>query len=136
MFNQNISQKPNLKIHQKINSNLINSIKILQMSSHELAEYTQTEIEKNPFLIYSQPNTNINKMPDIDSYSKNSNIKEWLYEQSSFISVNTWGQKLVKYFIENLDNKGFCKISMQDASRITQTSLSQSILVLETTTSR
>ena len=47
MLKQNISQRPSLKINQKINSNIINSIKILQMSSNELFEYTQKEIEKD-----------------------------------------------------------------------------------------
>ena len=92
MLKQNISQRPSLKINQKINSNIINSIKILQMSSNELFEYTQKEIEKNPFLISNKNNLYNDRVIDIDKYSKNDNVKEWLYEQSSFISVNKkWG---------------------------------------------
>ena len=49
MLKQNISQIPNLKINQKINSTQINSIKILQMSAIELENYTRSEIEKTLF---------------------------------------------------------------------------------------
>ena len=130
MLKQNISQRPSLKINQKINSNIINSIKILQMSSNELLEYTQKEIEKNPFLISNKNNLYNDRVIDIDKYSKNDNVKEWLYEQSSFISVNIWGEKLVNCFIENIDDKGFCKISLEEAALQTKTSLEQSNLVL------
>ncbi len=130
MLKQNISQRPSLKINQKINSNIINSIKILQMSSNELVEYTQKEIEKNPFLIANKNNSYNYREVDIDKYAKNSNVKEWLYEQSSFISVNTWEEKLVKCFIENINDKGFCKISIEEAALLTKTSLKQSKLVL------
>ena len=130
MLKQNISQRPSLKINQKINSNIINSIKILQMSSNELFEYTQKEIEKNPFLISNKNNLYNDRVIDIDKYSKNDNVKEWLYEQSSFISVNKWGEKLVNCFIENINDKGFCKISIEEAALQTKTSLKQSNLVL------
>ena len=130
MLKQNITQRPSLKINQRINFNIINSIKILQMSSNELAEYTQKEIEKNPFLISNKKNLYNDSTIDIDNYAKNSNVKEWLYEQSSFISVNIWGEKLVNCFIENIDDKGFCKISLEEAALQTKTSLEQSNLVL------
>jgi len=130
MLKQNISQRPSLKINQKINSNIINSIKILQMSSNELTEYTQKEIEKNPFLISNKSNSYNDRAIEIDNYAKSSNVKEWLYEQSSFISVNIWGEKLVNCFIENINDKGFCKISAEEAALQTKTSLEQSNLVL------
>src|SRR6056300_630306 len=101
MFKQNISQIPSLKINQKINSNLINSIKILQMSANELEVYTRSEIEKNPFLISSKKYNETNINNSIENYSEEFNVKEWLYQQSSFISINSWGQKLVKVYIEN-----------------------------------
>ena len=130
MLKQNISQRPSLKINQKINSNIINSIKILQMSSNELTEYTQKEIEKNPFLISNKSNSYNDRAIEIDNYAKSSNVKEWLYEQSSFISANIWGEKLVNCFIENINDKGFCKISLEEAALQTKTSLEQSNLVL------
>ena len=70
MLKQNISQRPSLKINQKINSNIINSIKILQMSSNELTEYTQKEIEKNPFLISNKSNSYNDRAIEIDNYAK------------------------------------------------------------------
>ena len=130
MLKQNISQRPSLKINQKINSNIINSIKILQMSSNELTEYTQKEIEKNPFLISNKSNSYNDRAIEIDNYAKSRNVKEWLYEQSAFISVNIWGEKLVNCFIENINDKGFCKISVEEAALQTKTSLEQSNLVL------
>ena len=129
MLKQNISQIPNLKINQKINSTQINSIKILQMSAIELENYTRSEIEKNPFLISSKKYNEINDN-NIDNYSENINIKEWLYQQSSFISINKWAQKLVEVFIENINNKGFCNLSTKDAAKMTQTTDEQSKYVL------
>ncbi|MFP6779136.1 MAG: RNA polymerase factor sigma-54 [Alphaproteobacteria bacterium] len=131
MLKQNISQRPSIKINQKINSNIINSIKILQMSSNELTEYTQKEIEKNPFLISNKKKSYNDTDINIDNYAKNSNVKEWLYEQSSFISLNIWGEKLVQCFIENINDKGFCKISIEEAALETKTSLRQAKLVLK-----
>ena len=60
---------------------------------------------KNPFLISNKNNSNNDREIGIDTYAKNSNVKEWLYEQSAFISVNTWGEKLVNCFIENINDK-------------------------------
>jgi len=130
MFKQNISQIPSLKINQKINSNLINSIKILQMSANELEVYTRSEIEKNPFLISSKKYNETNINNSIENYSEEFNVKEWLYQQSSFISINSWGQKLVKVYIENINNKGFCNLSTKEAALITNTSKAQSKFIL------
>jgi RNA polymerase sigma-54 factor len=131
MLKQNILQKPNLRINQKINASIINSIKILQMSANELTKYTQIEIEKNPFLISPKPHSVTINVQGIDNYKKNKSLKEWLYEQSSFISTSIWGEKLVEVFIENLDSSGFCQISSKEASYITGASLSQSDAVLK-----
>ena len=130
MFKQNISQIPSLKINQKINSNLINAIKILQMSANELEVYTRSEIEKNPFLISSKKYNETNINNSIENYSEEFNVKEWLYQQSSFISINSWGQKLVKVYIENINNKGFCNLSTKEAALITNTSKAQSKFIL------
>ena len=130
MLKQNISQIPNLKINQKINPSQINSIKILQMSAIELEDYTRLEIEKNPFLISSKKYNETNDNDNIDNYSEDINIKEWLYQQSSFISINKWAQKLVKVFIENINSKGFCNLSIKDAAKMTQTTEEQSKYVL------
>ena len=130
MFKQNISQIPSLRINQKINSNLINAIKILQMSANELEVYTRSEIEKNPFLISSKKYNETDENNNIENYSEEFNIKEWLYQQSSFLSINSWGQKLVKVYIENINDKGFCNLSTKEAALITNTSKAQSKFIL------
>ena len=130
MLKHNLSQIPSLKINQKINPTQINSIKILQMSANELEDYTRSEIEKNPFLISSKKDNETNNDNNIDNYSENINIKEWLYQQSSFISINKWAQNLVEVFIENITSKGFCTLSIKDAAKMTQTSEGQSKYIL------
>ncbi len=131
MLKQTFSQKPNIKINHKINSNIINSIKILQMSSNEIDAFTKKEIEKNPFLLSSKSFFGTNENSDIENQSKNDNIKEWLYQQSSLICLNHKNQRLVQVYIENLDNFGYCKITASEAASLTKTSteLSNKILL-------
>ena len=131
MLKQTFSQKPNIKINHKINSNIINSIKILQMSSNEIDAFTKKEIEKNPFLLSSKKKFGTNKNSNIENQSKNDNIKEWLYQQSSLICLNHKNQRLVQVYIENLDNFGYCKITASEAASLTKTSteLSNKILL-------
>ena len=131
MLKQNILQTPRLKINQKINSSIINAIKILQMSANELEAYTKSEVEKNPFLITSHKNHEANENNNVENYSENVNIKEWLYQQTSFISATTWAERLVKVFIESIDNNGFCKLSIEEAAVIAQTTASQSKFIFE-----
>ena len=78
MLKQTFSQKPNIKINQKINNNIINAIKILQMSFNEIEDFTKKEIENNPFLLPSKPF--YETYENINNKSKNKNVKEWLYE--------------------------------------------------------
>ena len=131
MLKQTFSQKLNIKINHKINSNIINSIKILQMSSNEIDAFTKKEIEKNPFLLSSKSFFGTNENSDIENQSKNDNIKEWLYQQSSLICLNHKNQRLVQVYIENLDNFGYCKITASEAASLTKTSteLSNKILL-------
>ena len=130
MHKYNLSQKPSLKINQKINSNIITAIKILQMSANELEAYTLTEIEKNPFLISNKKYNEHYENNNIENYSEDLGIKEWLYQQSSYISINSWGQRLVKVYIENINDKGFCNLSTEEAAVMAKTSKAHSKLVL------
>tara|TARA_B110000238_G_scaffold151488_1_gene163470 strand:+ start:2951 stop:4243 length:1293 start_codon:yes stop_codon:yes gene_type:complete len=131
MQKQTFSQKPNIKINQKINSNIINAIKILQMSSSEIDEFTRKEIEKNPFLLPSKKPYYSDENSNIDNQAKKNNIKEWLYQQSSLIASNNSEEKLIEIYIENLDNFGFCKITSNEAAELSNTSevLSSKILL-------
>ena len=130
MLKQTFSQKPNIKINQKINSNIINAIKILQMSSNEIDTFTKNEIEKNPFLLPFKNSYVSNENTNIENQSKNSNVKEWLYQQSSLIASNYEEEVLIKVYIENLDNFGFCKITSTEAAQLSNTSEEQSNLIL------
>jgi len=131
MLKQTFSQKINIKNHQKINSNLINAIKILQMSSNEIDAFTKNEIEKNPFLLPSKNSYISNQNLNIENQSKTKNVKEWLYQQSSLIASNNEEEVLVKNYIENLDNFGFCKITSTEAAQLSNASeeISNTILL-------
>ena len=131
MLKQTFSQKINIKNHQKINSNIINAIKILQMSSNEIDAFTKNEIEKNPFLLPSKNSYISNQNLNIENQSKTKNVKEWLYQQSSLIASNNEEEVLVKTYIENLDNFGFCKITSTEAAQLSNASeeISNTILL-------
>ena len=92
MLKQTFSQKPNIKINQKINNNIINAIRILQMSFNEIEDFTKKEIEKNPFLLSSKRFNESDE--NINNQSKNKNVKEWLYLQSSLIASNEKKERL------------------------------------------
>ena len=131
MVKQKFSLKQNIRINQKININIINAIKILQMSVSEVGEFTRKEIDKNPFLLAPNPLHQTNDFSILENQSKNLNIKEWLYQQSSFLSINIVNERLIESYIENLDNFGFCKITPKDAAILTNTSegLANTILI-------
>ena len=130
MLKQTFSQKPNIKINQKINNNIINAIKILQMSSREINDFIIKEIEKNPFLLPSKNSYVSNQNSNLENLSKNNNIKEWLYQQSSLIASNNTEEVLIKIYIENLDDFGFCRITSAEAAKLSNTSEEQSNTIL------
>ena len=130
MLKQNFYQKPKITINQKINSNIINAINILQMSSNEIDNFIRQEIEKNPFLLSSKSSYKSIKDPNIDNQKKNYNIKEWLYQQSSLIASDREEEVLIEIYIENLDNFGFCRITPSEAAQLGKTSKIKSNEVL------
>ena len=130
MLKQIFSQKPKITINQKINSNTINAIKVLQMSSNEVDNFIRQEIEKNPFLLPSKDSYTSIKDPSIENQTKNYNIKEWLYQQSSFIASDKEEEVLIKIYIENLDDFGFCRIIPSEAAQLGKTSKKKSNEVL------
>ena len=99
------------------------------MSFKEIEDFTQKEIENNPFLLSSKPFYETNQ--NINNKSKNKNVKEWLYQQSSLIASSIKTESLVKVYIENLDNFGFCKITAIEAAKLSNTTeeLSHTILL-------
>ena len=130
MLKQTFSQKPKIKINQKINSNIINAIKVLQMSSNEIDNFIRKEIEKNPFLLTSKGSYNSINDSYIENKTKNYNMKEWLYQQSSLIASDKEEEVLIKIYIENLDDFGFCRIMPSEAAQLGKTSKKKSNEVL------
>ena len=47
MLKQNFYQKPKITINQKINSNIINAINVLQMSSNEIDNFMEKTYESD-----------------------------------------------------------------------------------------
>ena len=81
MVQLNLIPKPNLNTKLRINSKVILSIKMLQMSNEELQSFIKQEAEKNPLIILKK-NKLYNNEVNYDEGKKQS-IKEWLYQQSS-----------------------------------------------------
>ena len=113
MLKKKLLQQTSIRLNNTINKNTIASFKILQMSIQELYEFSKNEIEKNPLLsikIFKRDNFNSEL---IDNLSENINIKLWLYQQSNSLFDGNY-KNLVKIYIENLDDNGFCKIASVD----------------------
>ena len=124
-----LSQRPSLKLKLKINKSTITSFQVLQMSIAELHEFSKKEIEKNPIITMpSNYRKNFNDK-SIEQYAENSNIKSWLYQQSYTLFDNE-NNKLIKTFIENLDDNGFCLISPLEVAELNNTSLKNATKIL------
>jgi len=125
-----LSQRPSLKLKFKINKSTITSFQVLQMSIAELHEFSKKEIEKNP--IITMPSNYRKSFNDksIEQYAENSNIKSWLYQQSYTLFDNE-NNKLIKTFIENLDDNGFCRISPLEVAELNNTSLKNATKILD-----
>ena len=130
MLKNIIAHRPNLKLQFKINKNLIQSFKVLQMSLQEMQEFANKEIEINPVLSMSSIKKNNNSSQLIEKYAEKPNIKNWLYQQS----YNLFEKKdrgLVKIYIENLDDNGFCRISTKEVANFTSSSITNAKKVLK-----
>ena len=130
MLKNIISQRPNLKLQFKINKNLIQSFKVLQMSLQEMQEFANKEIEINPVLSMSSIKKNNNSSQLIEKYAEKPNIKNWLYQQS-YTLFEKKDRGLVKIYIENLDDNGFCRISAKEVANFTSSSITNAKKVLQ-----
>ena len=129
MLKNIIAHRPNLKLQFKINKNLIQSFKVLQMSLQEMQEFANKEIEINPVLSMSSINKSNNSQL-IEKYAEKPNIKHWLYQQS-YTLFEKKDKGLVKIYIENLDDNGFCRISAKEVANLTSSSITNAIKVLQ-----
>ena len=130
MLKNIIVHRPNLKLQFKINKNLIQSFKVLQMSLQEMHEFAKKEIEINPVLSMSNIGKNNNSNQLIEKYAEKPNIKNWLYQQS-YTLFEKKDRGLVKIYIENLDDNGFCRISAKEVANFTSSSITNAKKVLQ-----
>ena len=126
MLKNIIAHRPNLKLQFRINKNLIQSFKVLQMSLQEIQEFANKEIEINPVLSMSSIKKNNNRSQLIEKYAEKPNIKNWLYQQS-YTLFEKKDRGLVKIYIENLDDNGFCRISAKEVANFTSSSITNAI---------
>lgn len=109
------------------------SIKILQMSSYELNEYIEKELEENivldkddsfdrDIIKYKEIIKNLGENNYSDNYfpsnekdevspfnliSEKKTLKDYLKEQVTYSSINKNDQLICKYIIDNLDGRGY-----------------------------
>lgn len=94
------------------------SIKILQLSRHELLEYLQEEMKENPFLegIQSDQGKGIDPFLLENIVYKESNFIEDLFQQVSFLALSPLEKKVIHYLIGNLNERGFFTLSITEAA--------------------
>lgn len=119
------------------------SIKILQLSSFELQEYIEKEIQENPLLEakYDKKEDNLDykdiiKYLEFDDYTHNNyiknddeeispfnfisnkkSLKEYLKEQIAEFDEKDCTKHICNYIIENIDSKGYLGVSTEDISK-------------------
>ncbi|MBM7870492.1 RNA polymerase sigma-54 factor [Clostridium pascui] len=119
------------------------SIKILQLSSFELQEYIEKEIQENPLLEakYDKKEDKLDykeiiKYLEFDDYTHNNyvkgddeevspfnfisnkkSLKEYLKEQIAEFSEKDCIKHICNYIIENIDSKGYLGVSTEDISK-------------------
>ena len=94
------------------------SIKILQLSGHELMEYVQEEIKENPFLegIQSFQGKGIDPSLLENIVYKERDFIEDLFHQVSFLTLSPLEKKVIHYLIGNLNERGFLTLSPSEAA--------------------
>lgn len=119
------------------------SIKILQLSSFELQEYIEKEIQENPLLEakYDKKEDKLDykdiiKYLEFDDYTHNNyiknddeeispfnfisnkkSLKEYLKEQIAEFDEKDCTKHICNYIIENIDSKGYLGVSTEDISK-------------------
>lgn len=138
-FGLNLTQEQKLIMTQEMQL----SVKLLQMSSFELSEYVEKEIEENPVIELKESTEtkpldstfddykSIIKYFEFDNYSyktydgddevspfafigNKETLKEFLKEQLIDIKNNENIKIICEYIIENIDNRGYLSESVED----------------------
>ncbi|MBM6861746.1 RNA polymerase factor sigma-54, partial [Clostridium saudiense] len=156
-FNLNLSQQQKLVMTQ----NMQLSINILQMSSCELREFINKELEENPII---ESDFNLNKEAELDQYKKmiesmeydSSNYNSYVkvdYDEEGVSPLNFVSQKktlksylyeqlhtnkgirnirsIIDYMIESLDSRGYFDESIENICRKFNISEEKSVQALE-----
>ena len=100
------------------------SINILEMSSSNLKELIEKEVNKNPMLeiVYS-PRSNSHSTDEettspLDFISKEKSLFDFLEEQLSYLKLSKKFRDICYYIINNLDDRGYLSISKSDIKKI------------------
>ncbi|ERI89896.1 RNA polymerase sigma-54 factor [Clostridiales bacterium oral taxon 876 str. F0540] len=144
-FNLNLTQEQKLIMTQQMQL----SIKLLQMSSQELQEHIEKEVQENPVIEYSEPYFDkeeevknrvdykeLVKYLDFDKYgqhhyersedeevspfnfvSEKMSLKKYLADQIIDLYVKDYLKFVCEYIIDNIDNKGYLDIRIEDISQ-------------------
>lgn len=109
-----LSQRQQLQLY--MNVSLQQSIKILQLSGHELLEYVQEEMKENPFLEGIQPYQGRGVDPSLleNIVYKERDFIEDLFLQVSFLTLSSLEKKVIHYLIGNLNERGFLTQSLTE----------------------
>ncbi|MGK0464960.1 MAG: RNA polymerase sigma-54 factor [Clostridium sp.] len=138
-FGLNLIQEQKLIMTQEMQL----SVKLLQMSSYELGQYVDKEMQENPVLEEKQIQNNKNDVKDFkeiikyldqDDYkgknygvkiekeeispfyyiAQEKSLKDYLKEQIGLITGETNIINICKYMVENLDAKGYLSVNLSD----------------------
>lgn len=142
-FSLNLTQEQKLVMTQEMQL----SVKLLQMSSFELQEYVEKEVQENPVLdakVSSETREENNKMDykelvkylEFDNYSHHNyekkddeevspfnfisekkSLKEFLKEQIRELGVKDFIKYVCLYIIENIDERGYLEINDEEISQ-------------------
>lgn len=105
--------KLSLNINQKmsITPNMINSLKILQLSSLDLEKYIENELIDNPLLDMKVNKSNIFKDSNYKSFeeytSEKIDFREYLISQTVEFTLNNKIRAILEFLIYSLDHRGY-----------------------------
>ena len=100
------------------------SMNILEMSSSNLKELIEKEVNKNPMLeiVYSPRSNNHSTDEEttspLDFISKEKSLFDFLEEQLSYLKLSKKFRDICYYIINNLDDRGYLSISKSDIKKI------------------
>ena len=120
-----------LKVNQtqtlKLNTKMIQNLKILEMNSFELDKYILDEVSTNPLLLFNS------KIPyrnndDFINVASDTSIKDDLLYQLNTSNIDN---KIGMYIIESLDDRGYFTNDINSSIKILNTTLSKFLKTLK-----